>query len=165
VIIGDPYRFSVLFDRVEEWNEIENVNNGFFALCLDGKIFPKYMINAIIETSLHDVLSVLKAIPEDGDMFCLETEVCFKTIYDKVFPDDYDADNDYRYLLSPYALTDENCFIFILKNRDKVRIMGAELKYDIENSTHIFDDAEISVVELTENDIQQIIDKIEVYTH
>lgn len=39
MLIGDPYKFAVLFDRVKKWNPSLTDNNGFFALCIDGNYF------------------------------------------------------------------------------------------------------------------------------
>ena len=161
MIIGDPYKFAVIFDIVNDWNLTLDDNNGSFSLCVDGKLFPKRIINAVIKTSLRDVLDTLKNIPEDEALFSVNTESAFETLYNRVFPSDYETDNDYRYLLSPYALTDEGCFLFAVKNNGRIYIMGSELEYDIDNSRHIFHSIFVSQIELTEEYVSDLICRLE----
>ena len=62
MIIGDPYKFAVLFDRIADWNDSLTDNNGLFALCIDGKLFPNKVINAIISVSVVDIKESLSLI-------------------------------------------------------------------------------------------------------
>ena len=41
MVIGDPYKFSIIFDRVDKWNMSINDNNGYLNLSIDSEIFPK----------------------------------------------------------------------------------------------------------------------------
>ena len=163
MIVGDPYLLSVIAEKVSEWNATKDDDNGFISLCIDGNLFPKHMINATINTSLFDILKVLKAIPEDETLASMNYEQSFEAIYNRVFPSDYEIENDYRYLLAPYAITDEGCHVFAVRTRDKIRIMGAELQYDIENSRHILSDIVINVAEVSDGYIQKLIQGIESY--
>ena len=63
MLIGDPYKFAVLFDRVKKWNPSLTDNNGFFALCIDGKLFPDEIENAVIPVGVRDVKVALSGIP------------------------------------------------------------------------------------------------------
>jgi len=40
MIIGDPYKFTIIFDRVTAWNSSLSDNNGYFSFCIDRKVFP-----------------------------------------------------------------------------------------------------------------------------
>lgn len=46
MVIGDPYKFSIIFDRVDKWNMSINDNNGYLNLSIDSEIFPKKLIVA-----------------------------------------------------------------------------------------------------------------------
>ena len=50
MVIGDPYKFSIIFDRVDKWNMSINDNNGYLNLSIDSEIFPKKLINTIVNT-------------------------------------------------------------------------------------------------------------------
>ena len=59
MIIGDPYKFAVIIERVKDWNTTVDLNNGYFSLCVDGEIFPKYIINALLKTSSYNLANSL----------------------------------------------------------------------------------------------------------
>lgn len=160
MIIGDPYVFSVIFDRVKLWNSAQGDNNGFFALSISGKLFPKCIINAVVDTSLHEVLNSLNNIPVDDELFSMDKEKALTKLCDLVYPSDWDIDNDYRYELAPTALTDEGCYVFAVSNNDKIRIIASELDYDIEESTLITEGADIQEVIIDKNELNQISDEI-----
>ena len=70
MVIGDPYKFSILFDRVKSWNVSLNDNNGFFGVSIDGKMFPDMVINAIIPVSLFELKNSLSGIPVNEEIWC-----------------------------------------------------------------------------------------------
>ncbi len=162
MIIGDPYKFAVMFDKVNDWILSDSYDNGHFALCLDGKMIPDHLINAVISTSLYNVLSVLKNIPDNKELFFQGKEQLFSSIYDMAYPSDFEYENDYRYVLSPTVITDESCFVFVVRNNDMIRIIGSsEREYDSYESHHILDNAVITEVTLNKHEIDNIINQIE----
>lgn len=160
MIIGDPYVFSVIYDRVKAWNSTQEWNNGFFALSVYGELFPKCIINAVVDTSLLEVWESLNKIPVDEELYLMDKEKALIRLCDLVYPSDLDIDNDYRYELAPTALTDESCYVFAISNNDKIRIIAAELNYDIEESTLITEGADIQEVFIDKNELNQISDEI-----
>ena len=104
MVIGDPYKFSIIFDRVDKWNMSINDNNGYLNLSIDSEIFPKKLINTIVNTSLFDIKNSLNNIPVDTSIYNMNTSEAFKTLYNLVYPVEFENDNDYRYELSPMAL-------------------------------------------------------------
>lgn len=160
MIIGDPYVFSVIYDRVKMWNSAQGGNNGFFALSVYGELFPKCINNAVVDTSLHEVWESLNNIPVDKELYSMDKEKALTKLCDLVYPSDWDIDNDYRYELAPPALTDESCYVFAVSNNDKIRIIAAELDYDIDESTLITEGADIQEVIIDKNEMNQILDEI-----
>lgn len=160
MVIGDPYKFSILFDRVKSWNVSLNDNNGFLGVSIDGKMFPDMVINAIIPVSLLEIKNSLSSIPLNEKIYNLGTNDAFKALYNLVYPpnDDY---NDYRYELATSDLTDNNNLVFAVAGKEKVKIFAAELKYDIEESCHIFDESALRTVVLDKSEVSQIIKEIE----
>lgn len=90
----------------------------------------------------------------------MNTSEAFKTLYNLVYPVEFENDNDYRYELSPMALTDENAFVFAVKGKGKVKIVASILEYDYENSRHIFNDKVIEVI-LEQDEIAEIVNNID----
>ncbi len=160
MIIGDPYKFAILFDRVKNWNVSLSDNNGFFGVCIDGQMFPNMVINAIIPVSLFEIKNSLSCVPVNEEIYNLETSKAFKALYNLVYPDGDDY-NDYRYELATSDLTDNNSLIFAVGGKEKLKIFAAELEYDIEESYHIFDESAVQEVILDKNEVNQIIREIE----
>lgn len=67
MLIGDPYKFAVIFDRVAAWNASLTDNNGYFLFCIDGKLFPDIAINTVIPVSVKEVKNSLADIPVKYD--------------------------------------------------------------------------------------------------
>lgn len=158
MIIGDPYKFAILFQRIETWNRNLTDNNGVFALCINGKIFPSEIINAIIPISIRDIKKSLINIPINEKIFDMDTKDSFNTLYKLVYPES--DNNDYRYQLSVTEMNDENCLVFATQGRGKIKILASKLEYNFEESTHLLDDAIITEIILEKNDIDEIINKL-----
>ncbi len=164
MIIGDPYKFAVMFDEVESWNyESDCHENGHVALCLDGKMFPNHIVNGIISTSLSHVAEKLQNIPEDAELFSMDSAAAFERMYDLVYLYEPDFENDYRFELSPETVSDAGCFAFVVKCGSEVRILGSKLEYDRENSRHIFDGIEVTEIRLDDSEISDVVKQIKEY--
>lgn len=160
MVIGDPYKFSILFDRVKSWNASLNDNNGFFGLSIYGKMFPDTVINAIIPVSLFELKNSLSNIPVNEEIYNLSSNDAFKALYNLVYPQNYDY-NDYRYELATADLTDNNNLVFAVGGKEKIRIFAAKLEYDVEESYHIFDESALLEVILDKSEVNKIIREIE----
>lgn len=162
MLIGDPYKFAVLYDRVTDWNNTIKDNNGLFALCIDGKLFPNEVINAVVSVSIHDIKESLCGIPVNEMIYDLDTKKSFETLYELVFPDvDNDDDNDYRYLIATSDLTDIDNIVFAVEGKGKIKILAAKLEYDFLESTHIFNESAITEIILEKDYINTIIAQLE----
>ena len=69
---------------------------------------------------MFDIKNSLNNIPVDTSIYNMNTSEAFKTLYNLVYPVEFENDNDYRYELSPMALTDENAFVLAVKGKGKV---------------------------------------------
>lgn len=164
MLIGDPYKFAVLFDRVKYWNASLADNNGLFALCIDGKLFPDEVINAVISVSAYDVKESLSGIPVNEMIYDMDTENSFMALYELVYPDydnEDDLDNDYRYLLATPDLTDLNYLVFAVEGRGKIKILAAKLEYDFEKECNIFDNLVITEIILEKDYVNNVIAQLE----
>lgn len=158
MIIGDQYKFAILFERIAPWNISLTDCNGVFALCIDGKLFPDEIINSVVEVSVNDIKKSLMNIPVDEIIFNMDTENAFTALYKLVYSD---CDNDYRYELANSYLTDIDNLVFAVAGKEKIKILAAKGEYNCEESTHIFDTSEITEVILEKKEIDEIINKLE----
>lgn len=162
MIIGDPYKFAVIFDRVNEWNDALADDNGFFALCIDGKMFPNIVINACVFSSVYDVVDSLNSIPVNEEIYEMNKEKALMSLYELVYPDfDNDYDNDYRYLLSTPDLTDLRYLVFAVEGKGKIKLLATKTEYDFEEERDIFDNSEITEIILEKDEINKIIRQLE----
>jgi len=171
MIIGDPYKFAILFQRVDAWNRDLTDNNGAFALCIDGKLFPKFpndIINTIIPRSVYDIKDSLENIPVNEEIFDMNKKEAFSILNELVYPefddeksDEENKDNDFRYELSVECLNDRGGKYFAVKKDGKMRILAANLDYNYEESNYIFDGVTITEVILEKDYINKIINQLE----
>lgn len=163
MIIGDPYRFALIFDEVKEWCYGSCNSNGHFAFCMDGKMLPGNIINAVNDNALAKVLDKLKNAPEDSELFAMDAAPAFEKLYDLVYPTDSVSDNDYRFELAPEEVIDEGYHVFLVRSGDTIRILGAHQDYDREQSRHIFEGIEISEAVIDRTKCDEIVSRIEEY--
>jgi hypothetical protein len=67
----------------------------------------------------------------DPDLYELEKEQLFKTLYETTYPEDIEADNDYKYVWwELQEIGDAGFDIFSISNGKKIKIFGAKLRID-----------------------------------
>ena len=74
MIIGNPYKFAIIFDRVAAWNGSLSDNNCYFSFCIDGKMFPDIALNAILSVSVKEVMNSLVDIPVNEEIFDMDSK-------------------------------------------------------------------------------------------
>ena len=57
MILGEPARFAVIFEIVDEWNADSSLNNGILMFSVDWKVYPG---NEIINAKLNFEIPNLK---------------------------------------------------------------------------------------------------------
>ena len=134
MIIGDPYKFAIIFDRVAAWNGSLSDNNCYFSFCIDGKMFPDIALNAILSVSVKEVMNSLVDIPVNEEIFDMDSKDAIPILYDLVYPE-YDD--------------------------EKIRILGAKGDYDFEEKSLSFDNSEIVEIILEKDEINNIIRQLE----
>lgn len=164
MIIGDPYKFAVMFDVVKEWCAGSTEDNGHFAFCVDGKMLPGRIINSVTDVALAKVYDKLKNAPEDAGLFDMDADEAFERIYDLVYPSlESNRDNDYRFELAPVEVIDEGYNIFLVRKGSEIRVLGARQDYDREQSRCIFEGIEIAEAVIDEEQREEMLSRIEEY--
>lgn len=161
MIIGDSYVFSIFVDVVEEWNNDKSFNNGLLFISVNGTFFPKKIVSATLNTELHQLLQKLQNVKVNTDIFEMEKEEAFVSIYKLTFPDDYDVDNDYSYNLTPFVLEDNNCFVFMVSNGNEIRILASELSYIVEESVHNLRELKVEDIYISDEKLREMTKKLE----
>lgn len=160
MLIGNPDCFAVIFDVVESWNVNRSFQNGILFLAVNGEIFPKEIQSATLSCEFSELTDSLKNIPVDKRIFSMPTEKAYSKIYNLVFPENWDIDNDYRYMISTPSFSDNDYLIFSVSNGEKIRILASHPDYCKEESIHILDGVQIIETFIDISDLNKITDKL-----
>lgn len=115
MVIGNPYKFSIILQIIEEWNVDYTFGNGVLMLCVDGNLFPNEIVTATLKCEVAPLIDSLNGVVQDERLFSMSRESSFAELYNCTFPENLEVANDYRFLISPMVLSDEGCFCFCYK--------------------------------------------------
>lgn len=162
MVLGDPYKFSIIIDIIKEWNIDGAFCNGVLLFCVDGDFFPKAIVTATLKCEVQLLRENLKNLTVDKELYNMQKEKAFVKIYNMTFPEDADIDNDYRFDISPQSFSDSDSYIFAISNGEQIRIMAAKLNYIIKNSRHELKNLNVSEAFITINELNKILSGIDI---
>ena len=162
MILGNPYKFSVFISTIKEWNIDNEFCNGVLLFCIDGNIFPKKIVTATLKCEIQLLKEKLRNLITNERLYNMQRDKAFAEIYNITFPEDISIDNDYRFDITPESFADENCYVFAVSNGKEVRIMATKLNYIVEESRHELSNVDISETFIENEDLNQIISKLEI---
>ena len=164
MIIGDPYKFAILSEVINEWNIDDTFCNGVLLFCVNGDIYPKEVVTATLRCEIEYLKQKLRNITTDKRLYILPPQQAFAEIYGITFPEDMDSDNEDCFDITPASLSDHNCFVFAVCDGVNIRILASELAYERENSRHRLENIIISEIFLTVGELREIIAVLEGFT-
>lgn len=133
MVIGDPCKFGFIIERIREWEASGTYQSGIVFLFLDNTIYPDTVRNTTLNVDLYHLTrddSPFMNPVIDPDLYELEKEQLFKTLYETAYPEDIEADNDYKYVWPLLEIGDAGFEIFSVSNGKKIKIFGAKLHID-----------------------------------
>ncbi len=160
MLIGNPDCFAVIVDVVEFWNIDKSFQNGTLFFAVNSEIFPKEIQSATLSYEFHTLINSLKNIPVNEKIFNMPTEKAYREICNLVYPEDWDTDNDYRYMISTPSFSDNDYLVFAVGNGEKVRILAARPDYCKEESILHLEGLEITETFIDISDLNDMIDKL-----
>lgn len=163
MILGEPYKFAILFSEVKTWNLDDTFCNGILFLGVDGEIFPKRFVTATLKSEIIPLKEKLENIVRDEQLFETEKEKAFKHIYEITFPQDITRHNDYRFNITPPSLEEDDCYVFSVSNGELVKILAAKLEYVVERSRHNLDSITVREAILSLTELKDITCKLLLY--
>lgn len=163
MILGDPFAFSVFIQTISAWNDSDTFRNGVLLFGVDGVLFPKSVINVTLAHELPLLKQNLENIAVDPALFSAGKEATFKEMYSITFPEDWSADNDYRFDITPDEFADHNCHIFAVGDGRRVRFLAAEPEYDLAQSRHCLENLHVSEAFLSLEELSAIVSKLRIY--
>ena len=133
MVIGDLCNFGFIIERIREWEASGTYQSGIVFLFLDNTIYPDTVRNTTLNVDLYHLTrddSPFMNPVIDPDLYELEKEQLFKTLYETAYPEDIEADNDYKYVWPLQEIGDAGFTIFSVSNGKKIKIFGAKLHID-----------------------------------
>ena len=133
MVIGDPDKFGFIIERIREWEASATYQSGIVFLFLDNTIYPDTVRNTTLNVDLYHLTRDDNPFMNpviDPDLYELEKEQLFKTLYETAYPEDIEADNDYKYVWPLEEIVDAGFDIFSVSNGKKIKIFGAKLHID-----------------------------------
>ena len=133
MVIGNTYKFGFIIERIREWEASATYQSGIVFLFLDNTIYPDTVRNTTLNVDLYHLTrddSPFMNPVIDPDLYELEKEQLFKTLYETAYPEDIEADNDYKYVWPLEEIGDAGFDIFSVSNGKKIKIFGAKLHID-----------------------------------
>ena len=133
MVIGNPCKFGFIIERIREWEASATYQSGIVFLFLDNTIYPDTVRNTTLNVDLYHLTrddSPFMNPVIDPDLYELEKEQLFKTLYETAYPEDIEADNDYKYVWPLQEIGDAGFEIFSISNGKKIKIFGAKLRID-----------------------------------
>ena len=133
MVISDLCKFGFIIERIREWEASDTYQSGIVFLFLDNTIYPDTVRNTTLNVDLYHLTrddSPFMNPVIDPDLYELEKEQLFKTLYETTYPEDIEADNDYKYVWPLLEIGDAGFDIFSVSNGKKIKIFGAKLHLD-----------------------------------
>ena len=143
MILGDPYKFAFLIERIPDW-EKGSWKNVIMFVIINGDIYPK---NVRITTFNSEIPEIL-----DPDSAFINP-IIDKKLYEKSdsqiveFVDDEEKENYYRYFIPFHEINDSGYRFYIVSNNCNVKILVCKLESE---KTELVDRLEISIQEYNE---------------
>lgn len=128
MVIGDPYKFGFLVERVGDW-EYPPFVNGLLFFYLNKKAYPKELRTATLSMELPELLdekSPLMKPKRNKRLFKLDSGDRFERIAALTFPEDIDKKSDLSYLVPFQGINDSGLAVFTLTDEEQVIIMIGE---------------------------------------
>ena len=161
MIVGNPDKFAIMVDIVDEWNYDDSFNNGIMIFWINSIVFPQELQNITLNSNFMYFYQAIQNIVENSTIFSMNRDDAFKALYKLVYSEDWDIDNDYRFQISPQEFNDHNNLIFAVSDGKEVRILASSLVYDIEESTCILENINIIESFITVEDLNKMLSDIE----
>ena len=100
MIIGNPYKFAIIVNVINEWNpKGDTWRNGVLLFSVDGELFTKELHTAVLNSEIQPLKEKLMNITINEEIYNMEKEQAYFQMEKIRFPYSYnpDAYEDYQY--------------------------------------------------------------------
>ena len=149
MLLGNPYKFAFLIERIPDW-EKGSWKNGIMFVIINDNIYPKNVRATTFNSEIPEIL---------GSDSAFISPIIDKELYEKndlqiiEFVDDKEKENYYRYFIPFHKINDSDYRFYIISDSFNVKILVCKLEND---KTELVDILEISIQEYNEIKFQVI---------
>lgn len=124
MIIGDPFKFAISMEKVPTWSG-GSFSNGIFNYIVGGRRFSSSSYNIELGSEVVSLkqLKCLFLSPENKEIYNMDTIKAFDSLEKITFPESYDIENDYSYLISTSGLVECGYHFYLLNNKINARLI------------------------------------------
>ena len=125
MIFGNPFTFAFFIDEVPAWSSVD-FNNGFFAISVDGILYPPDIRCTTLNIALDRIISKtspLITLPKNETLFNDTPEIAFEKLQNITYPENFNIDNDYTYLMPISEFEDAGYVLFVVRFMDKIKFL------------------------------------------
>jgi hypothetical protein len=173
MIIGDPFKFAILAERIPAWNIVGDTSfvEGVLFMSIDGTLYPNEMTSVTLNSDLGHVFwfpnHALLTLPENGRMFELEKRSAFTELFKCACPcilegdDREDVDNDYTYMVATTSIRDQGGEIYLVRCGDMVRVLAGTVSLVSRGNEKIYEISEkISECFISVDEMKKIVEEL-----
>lgn len=132
MLIGDPYKFSFIIERIPEWEDTSFIN-GWMFLKINDELYPKEVRTTTLNCELPDLLgenSPMKKPVVDKELYRLDSRELFDRIARITYSEELDALYDISYQLPFHEINDEGWDVFIISDGENIKLLVGEWKHN-----------------------------------
>ncbi|MCM1226620.1 MAG: immunity 42 family protein [Clostridium sp.] len=149
MILGDPYKFAFLIERIMDW-EKDYWINGIMFVIINDEIYPKDVRTTTFNSEIPDILSSDSALMNP----IVDVKLYGKTDSEIIaFVDDEENENYYRYLIPFHEIGDAGYSFYVISDGSDVKILIGKIEND---KITLIDRLELSLKEYNQIKMQLI---------
>jgi hypothetical protein len=176
MIIGDPFKFAILAERIPDWNIVGDTSfvEGILFMSIDGILYPKEITSVTLNSDLGHIFwfpnHALLRLPENERIFKLDKKSAFTELFKCACPcilegdDREDADNDYTNMIATTSIRDQGGEVYLVRCGDTVRILAGTVSLVSRGNEKVYEISEqISECFISVDEIKKIVDDLKNY--
>lgn len=126
MILGNPYKFAFLIERIPDWEQ-DSWKNGIMFVIVNDEIYPKDVRTTTFNSELPDILSSDSALMNP----VVDVKLYKKTDSEIIaFVEDEENENYYRYFIPFHEINDTGYCFYVISDGSDVKILIGKTEKD-----------------------------------
>lgn len=164
MVIGNPYEFAFIIDKVPEWSA-DTFLNGIFFVAINGDFFPPSICTSTLNSDLYVFFEIAPAslitMPENSVLYAMNKDELFAILYGSLSSDSEIEGSTYKF--STTTMEDEGCYCFSVSNGETLRIIGANTKEITSSDNGVYKPIKVSEIKVGNSYVSDKLMELEKY--